>query len=142
MRISDWSSDVCSSDLLIEGICGTEAWTAVDEAAVAAIRSRLQALLSAFGSTKNATEAETEKDLIWPLLEAVGWSEMSVQQNLSVKARSDVPDALLFGDRDAKAKAAPLDAWQRFQHGLCIVEAKRWNRPLDREDARRRGDDR
>src|SRR3546814_17321548 len=68
MRISDWSSDVCSSDLLIEGICGTEAWTAVDEAAVAAIRSRLQALLSAFGSTKNATEAETEKDLIWPLL--------------------------------------------------------------------------
>src|SRR3546814_12028358 len=66
---------------------------------------------------------------------------MSVQQNLSVKARSDVPDALLFGDRDAKAKAAPLDAWQRFQHGLCIVEAKRWNRPLTREDARRRGDD-
>ena len=62
---------------------------------------------------------------------------MSVQQNLSAKARDDVPDALLFASAETKAKAAPLPPWQRFQHGLCIVEAKRWNRVLDREEARK-----
>jgi methylase of polypeptide subunit release factors len=38
---------------------------------------------------------------------------MPVQQNLSVKARDDVPDALLFADANAKAHAAPLHPWQR-----------------------------
>jgi hypothetical protein len=128
-------------DFLTEGICGTDAWAGLTEAALAALRMRLGALLSAFGKVKNPTEAETEKDLIWPLLEAIGWSDMSVQQNLSVKAREDVPDALLFGDAEAKAKAAPLSPWQRFQHGLCVVEAKRWHRVLDREEARRKGED-
>jgi hypothetical protein len=51
-----------------------------------------------------------------------------------------VPDALLFADAAAKAKAAPLHPWQRFQHGLCLVEAKRWNRVLDRDEARRKGE--
>jgi hypothetical protein len=52
-----------------------------------------------------------------------------------------VPDALLFGDAEAKAKVAPLAPWQRFQHGICVVEAKRWNRVLDREEARRKGEE-
>lgn len=128
-------------DFLIEGICAEEAWIAVDAATVSATRERLIALFRAFGKLRTPTEAETEKELIWPLLEAIGWSDMSVQQNLSVKKRDDVPDALLFADEAAKAKAAPLQAWQRFQHGLCVVEAKRWNRPLDRQDAARRGED-
>ena len=61
------------------------AWTALDEANTAAIRTRLVASLAAFRKLKNPTEAETEKELIWPLLEALGWTEMSVQQNLSAK---------------------------------------------------------
>jgi hypothetical protein len=128
-------------DFLIEGICEQEAWITLDHAAVAAIRTRLIALFTAIGKLKNPTEAETEKELIWPLLEAIGWSDVAVQQNLSVNARDDVPDALLYADAAAKAKAAPLDAWQRFQHGLCVVEAKRWNRALDRQDAARKGED-
>ena len=127
-------------DFLIEGIRGTDAWAGVDDAVVGGVRTRLDALLSAFRKIKNPTEAETEKELIWPVLEAIGWSDMSVQQNLSAKARDDVPDALLFGDADAKAKAAPLAPWQRFQHGICVVEAKRWNRVLDREEGRRKGE--
>ena len=83
-------------DFLIEGICEQEAWTSLDDVAVAAIRARLITLFSAFGKLKNPTEAETEKELIWPLLEAIGWSDIAVQQNLSVKRREDVPDALLF----------------------------------------------
>src|SRR5437588_11990223 len=99
------------------------------------VKARTEALFASFANLKNPTEAETEKELIWPLLDAVGWSDMSVQQNLSAKARDDVPDALLFADAAAKAKAAPLSPWQRFQHGACVVEAKRWNRVLDREEA-------
>ena len=128
-------------DFLLEGICGTDGWATLTDASIAGVRARLDALLTAFGKIKNPTEAETEKELIWPLLEALGWGEMSVQQNLSAKAREDVPDALLYGDAEAKAKAAPLAAWQRFQHGLCVVEAKRWNRVLDREEARGKGED-
>lgn len=126
-------------DFLIEGICETEAWGRLDEHIVAELRTRLHALLSDLTKTRNPTEAETEKDLIYPALQAIGWSDLSVQQNLSAKSREDVPDALLFADGDAKGMAAPLPAWQRFQHGLCVVEAKRWNRLLDREEARRKG---
>ena len=122
-------------DFLIEGICETDAWKALGDSDTADVRARLDKLFAAFIKLKKPTEAETEKELIWPLLEALGWTDMSVQQNLSVKARDDVPDALLYASAEAKAKSAPLPAWQRFQHGLCIVEAKRWNRLLDREDA-------
>lgn len=127
-------------DFLIEGIRDTAAWAALDPATVATLDAGLSALFATFGKSKNPTEAETEKELIWPLLEALGWTDMSVQQNLSAKARDDVPDALLFGDAEGKARAAPLDPWQRFQHGVCVVEAKRWNRVLDREEARRRAE--
>ncbi len=124
-------------DFLIEGIRETVAWASLDDSAVGQVRLRLEKLLSTFGKLKNPNEAETEKELIWPLLETLGWTDMSVQQNLSVKARDDVPDALLFGGPEAKAKAAPLAAWQRFQHGVCVVEAKRWNRLLDRAEVRK-----
>jgi hypothetical protein len=127
-------------DFLIEGICDTESWASLNDSDVATVGKQLEKLLLTICKAKNPTEAETEKDLIWPLLEAISWADLSVQQNLSVKAREDVPDALLFKDQDAKEKAAPLEAWQRFQHGLCVVEAKRWNRVLDREEGRRRGE--
>lgn len=112
-------------DFLIEGIRGTEAWAALNDPAVVGARTRVRAWLSDIVRLKNPTEAETEKELIWPVLEELGWTDIAVQQNFSSKARDDVPDALLFADADAKARAIALDAWRRFQHGLCIVEAKR-----------------
>jgi hypothetical protein len=121
-------------DFLIEGIRSTAAWVDLTDIAVVDIRARVEALFATFSKLNNPTEAETEKEFIWPLLEALGWASISVQQNLSASAREDVPDALLFANADAKDKAAPLPPWQRFQHGVCVVEAKRWNRALDRED--------
>jgi hypothetical protein len=128
-------------DFLIEGVRGTAAWQRLDDASLAGLRDRLETLFASFGNIKNPNESETEKELIWPLLEAIGWVDISVQQNLSVKRREDVPDALLFPSADAKQTAMPLPAWQRFQHGVCIVEAKRWNRLLDRAEARHPGED-
>ena len=43
-------------------------------------------------------------------------------------------------DAETKALAMPLNPWQRFQHGACVVEAKRWNRALDREQTHRGAD--
>ncbi|MEW6257791.1 MAG: restriction endonuclease [Pseudomonadota bacterium] len=53
----------------------------------------------------------------------------------------DVPDALLYPSAATKALAASLDPARRFQHGLCIVEAKRWGRALDRETKGRKDEE-
>ncbi|RNJ47897.1 Eco57I restriction-modification methylase domain-containing protein [Methylocystis hirsuta] len=123
-------------DFLIEGITATPQWTALDPQAVDRIRSDAVSLFSNLTAIKNPTEAVTEKDLIYPLLAAIGWGDrVFVQPNASVKGRADVPDALLFADEAAHDKARKEKSdWKRFQHGLCVVEAKRWNRVLDREE--------
>lgn len=128
-------------DWLTEGITGSATWSALDAATVARRRTDIEALLRRLLAHKNPNEAETEEELVWPLIGLLDWSDYAVQQNMSVKGRVDVPDGLLFADALAKARATSKDSWQRFQHGLCIVEAKRWNRPLDRQDRRDRGDD-
>jgi hypothetical protein len=46
-----------------------------------------------------------------------------------------VPDCLLFADPQKKALAiAETKDDRRYRHGLAILEAKRWLRPLDRGD--------
>lgn len=120
-------------DFLLEGIKETAQWRAVDDAELRAWTTTAKAMLDALVARKNANEAQTEADLVYPLLETLGWRDRDVQPNLSVKRRLDVPDALLYPDAAAKALAAPLDPDKRFQHGICIVEAKRWLRVLDRE---------
>jgi len=123
-------------DFLIEGITATPQWTALDPQAIDSIRSDAVSLYSKLTALKNPSEAVTEKDLIYPLLAAIGWADhVFVQPNASMKGRADVPDALLFADDAAHDKARKEKSdWKRFQHGLCVVEAKRWNRVLDSEE--------
>lgn len=118
---------------LVEGIVETDAWKALDAAAADRVRAVLEGHLDALLRTRNPTEADTEGTLIWPVLEALGWADMKTQQNLSPKGRQDVPDVLLFGSAADKTLADSLDAYLRYRHGLCVVESKRWGRPLDRE---------
>jgi hypothetical protein len=120
-------------DFLLQGIRETQTWSAVDDDALAVWSRSAKAMLNALAARKNANEAETEADLVYPLLERLGWTDRDAQPSLSEKRRLDVPDALLYADASAKALAAPLEPANRFQHGLCIVEAKRWARVLDRE---------
>ncbi len=120
-------------DFLMEGIRETAQWRAVDDAALLAWTQRAKAMMDALAARKNANEAQTEADLVYPLLETLNWLDRDPQPSLSEKRRLDVPDALLYPDAGAKALAAPLDPAKRFLHGLCIVEAKRWGRMLDRE---------
>jgi hypothetical protein len=56
--------------------------------------------------------------------------------NLSGKRREDVPDILLFANAEARSAAlAETRDNKRYHHGLAILEAKRWLRPLDRGDS-------
>ena len=123
-------------EFLHEGIKETDAWKRLDANALASILARTKKAFTEFPTMGNPTEAETEKDLIWPVLEAIGWGSdnLLVQQKMSVTRRGQVPDGLLVADARAKAKAKAIpeaDAWKRLHHGLCLVESKRWQRTLD-----------
>lgn len=123
-----------TSDYLTHGIKDTAEYAAVDPAALGAA---LAALVDAFPATTQPNEAQTEDDLIWPVLAALGWTDVLRQQNLTVSGREDVPDGLMFADAAAKAQAnASAQEWQRYAHGLAVVESKRWGRPLDRAGRR------
>lgn len=128
-------------DFLLEGICETPAWQALDHERVAALLRTAKDKFEAMAARRSPNEAQTEDDLVYPLLELVGWSDRDVQPNASVKARLDVPDALLYPNAATKSVAGGLEDWARFQHGLCIVEAKRWGRPLDREVKGKKGEE-
>ncbi|MBU2583110.1 MAG: Eco57I restriction-modification methylase domain-containing protein [Alphaproteobacteria bacterium] len=120
-------------DYLLEGIARTDQWKALKDKDFQDANARLHQLFATFAKNARPNEAETEKDLIYPVLEVLGWSDISVQPNLSTKGRKQVPDALLLADADAKAQAvAEKESWKSFRHGLAIVEAKRWETSLDR----------
>lgn len=124
-----------TQDYLTEGVTHSPSWGGVD---AAAMRQRLSAILEGFPHASNPNEATTENDLVWPVLEALGWADYLTQQNLSEKGRVDVPDGLLFIDAEAKAKANEHpEEWRRYQFGAAVVESKRWGRALDRAEGRK-----
>jgi hypothetical protein len=132
------SGALFTQDYLVEGIASTAQYAATD---IAAMRARLEAILSGFPFASKPNEATTEKDAIWPIMAALGWDEYLTQQNLSATGRVDVPDGLLFIDAAAKAKANEHpEEYKRYQHGAAVFEAKRWGRALDRAEGRK-GDD-
>lgn len=128
------AGSLLTSDYLTQGITETPDYAAVD---VTVLTATLGTLFDAFPATTQPNEAQTEDDLIWPVLAALGWTNVLRQQNLTVSGREDVPDGLLFADAADKALAnSGAQEWQRYGHGLAVVESKRWGRPLDRAGRR------
>ena len=125
-----------AQDLLDRSIADFPEWGAYDERDLAAFENEVPSLFERFPTDGKPNETQTEDDLIWPVLRLLGWTESLQQQNLSAKGRKDVPDGLLFADAAVKDRANSLtEEWKRYEHGRAIVEAKRWNLPLDRGDA-------
>ncbi len=125
-------------DFLIEGIKSAEEYRALKPAHLKTLRATLLKQFQKFPIATSPNEAQTENDLIWPILGALGWSAYLTQQNLSPKGQDDVPDGLLFADDERKAAAnTEADNWRRYAYGLAIVESKRWARPLDRQSNRK-----
>ncbi len=127
-----------SSDFVTETIQRVSEWTAVADADVEKFELSLRAIFGRFPISQTPNESQTEDDLIWPILQALGWKQSLRQQNLSPRGREDVPDGLLFGNSEAKAKANGFpEEWKRYEFGSAVVESKRWARPLDRRSGRR-----
>ena len=124
-------------DFLTESISQLSDWPAVDTAALNAFEGALRSLFDRFPTDQTPNESQTEDDLIWPVLGALGWTASLRQQNLSSRGRDDVPDGLLFADAATKGRANRCrQEWQRYEYGLAVVESKRWQRPLDRRSDR------
>ena len=127
-----------TSDFLTESIQSLSEWSDVDDQQLDAFSTDIQTLFDRFPTDQTPNESQTEDDLIWPILEALGWTDFLKQQNLSPKGREDVPDGVLFESADVKAKANGFaEEWKRYEFGRAVVESKRWSRPLDRRSGRR-----
>ena len=119
-------------DFLLEGIADTEAWKALGAAEVEIFRAAVAAAFHDFPVGGKPNEAQTEDDLIVPVLKALGWTQY-LRQQPSAKRRENVPDILLFADADFKKRAnAEKQQPHRYRHGVAIVESKAWQLPLDR----------
>ena len=132
-----YQGSLFSSDFLNESITRLQTYRDISDAALDAITVRLKQIYTAFPVRQTPNESQTEDDLIWPLLGALGWTVSLRQQNLAPRGREDVPDGLLFKDAAAKSQANRTpEEWRRYEFGLAVVESKRWDRPLDRRSGR------
>ena len=120
-------------DFLTESISQLSDWQAFHDAALEEFERALWGVFDRFPTGQTPNESQTEDDLIWPVLEHLGWTASLRQQNLTLHGMKDVPDGLLFADAEAKGRAnAFAEEWKRYEFGLAVVESKRWQRPLDR----------
>ncbi len=127
-----------TSDFLTETIQGVSEWNTIVDAELERFGASIRSVFDRFPMAQTPNESQTEDDLIWPILEALGWTESLRQQNLSPRGRVDVPDGLLFDSAETKAKANGFaEEWKRYGFGRVVVESKRWARPLDRRSGRR-----
>ncbi len=127
-----------TSDFLTESIQQSQDWKDTEDDEVERFAAALYKITDAFPLNHSPNESQTEDDLIWPILQALGWTQSLRQQNLSPRGREDVPDGLLFESAETKTKANGFpEEWKRYEFGRAVVESKRWARPLDRRSGRR-----
>jgi hypothetical protein len=121
-----------SDYFLSEGVRTQPEYLAVTDAEVAATRAMLLARMNAIAAMAAPSEAQTEADLIQPIIAALGWTD-TVVQAATDKRRTGIPDYALFADAAAKATAAALaNPGERFRHAESILEAKGWGVALDK----------
>ena len=86
-----------------------------------------------FSYFNNPNEAVTEKELICPMLDALGWTDYLPQQGSTRK--EDIPDHLLFADAEALKRAiARGTSKDRYKDALLVQESKRFARSLDNRE--------
>ena len=114
---------------LTDGIHTTDEWVSVS-AEFTDFRNNIPQLYDSFKNRPNPNEAETEQDLICPILELLGWTDYLPQQG-SVR-NEQIPDHLLFSDSEGKARAAMLpNTADRYHHAMVVQESKRFGLSLD-----------
>jgi hypothetical protein len=127
-----------SDYFLRSGVEDLAEWQAQSLEALKAAREAIRTIMDEAKSAAGMNESETERFVIDPLLDLLGWTNRLTQQNLSAVGRTDVPDYLLFQGNDELAAARSQPAQnRRYKLAACFLEGKAWQVPLDR--ARRFG---
>ena len=129
-----------SQDFLLDGIRSTPVWEALPGDTLDTFMDGLKRIYSPLTMSSRPNVANTEADIIEPVLDLLGWRDLTLKQVTATRTRrEDVPDFLLFPNEAGK-HAARLETREdrRYRHGVAILEAKRWMRALDRGDATNR----
>lgn len=130
MFFPEKSGSLFRFDYLVESIKREPEYQKID---INSLTSHLESVFEEFPSEYPVSEAKTEDDLIWKILGILGWKDFDRQVKLADKGRDNVPDGLLYLNSDEKARAGScMKDWERYRHGVAIIESKRWLRPLDR----------
>lgn len=138
MASSAYQGSLFASDFVESSITALQDWQDLPDAELDTLYKAIADVFIRFPTDKSPNETQTEDDLIWRVLAALGWDEYLRQQNLSAKGRDDIPDGLLFVDKAAKDRAnSHPEEWKRYEVGAALVESKRWLRPLDRRSDKR-----
>ena len=134
----NFQGSLFSNDFLRASISALPDWATLPDEAIDGLASELLEIFDRFPVDQTPNESQTEDDLIWPILETLGWTASLRQQNLTRQGREDLPDGLLFSDQQTKDLANRFaQEWRRYGVGLAVVESKRWLRPLDRRSGLR-----
>lgn len=125
-----------TQDFLTRGVTETPPWEALKDGSFDAFTAAIEETFNGLSTASTINEAQTEALVINKVLAALGWGDDTLPQvNSDAKGRESVPDLLLFANNRQKALAtAETRDDRRYKHGLAILEAKRWLRPLDRGD--------
>ena len=79
-------------DYLVEGVRETAAWRRLGEAELAALADKLRHALAGFSPSATENEDVTKQDLIYPVLDTLGWASRLGEQRTERKGRAEVPD--------------------------------------------------
>lgn len=110
-------------DFLSESITRNAEWATINDDAIQAIRRDLRLIFDRFPTNQTPNESQTEDDLIWLILNRLGWTASLRQQNLAARGRDDVPDGLLFADAAAKVRANTFrEEWKHYEFGFAILK--------------------
>ncbi len=127
------NGSLLSTYFLDYGIKNTEDWKQLADTQSKKVFGAIRSVFEKFRQRTNPDEADTEDGLIIPVLEILGF-RWSRQKSVSRYTR-EVPDFILFADEKSKQKfdnqASDQKQWDK---GICILEAKRWGRALDKGD--------
>lgn len=126
-----------SQDFLLDGIKTTPVWEALPDEALNIFIADLKRIYAPLAADSQLNEANTESQIIEKVLDLLGWRDLTLKQVTATSTRrEDVPDFLLLPNEEAKQSALKEKRQDRcYRHGIAILEAKRWMRPLDRGDA-------
>jgi len=124
-----------TTDFLLRGITDLPAWHGADNAGYSPFRAELSRVFASRTAQSELNEAQTEAEIVKPVLNALGFADAWLPQvNIGKKGREDVPDYLVFVDAQRKSDALTRSEADRPRLGLAVVEATRWLRELDRRD--------